>query len=76
MNFVVYLTSWSYFCQNVIRLSFKNRKDSKFRLKEFYRLCSVDKEFLLISLNALAALNAWLWSTVFHCKDFSFTEVI
>lgn len=75
MNLLVYLGVWMQFSQNAIRLTFKNRKYSKFKLKEFGKLCSTDKEFLLITMNGLAALNAWVWSTVFHCKDFSFTEV-
>ena len=34
-----------------------------------------DPYFVINTLNAIIAMNAWLWSTVFHTHDFPITEV-
>lgn len=74
LNLIIYFISFYWYCINVIELVFTKSNHSKFKIKELFRLC-FDKDFFLNGLNAIAAFNAWFWSTIFHCKDTQFTEV-
>jgi len=65
MNLIAYFIAWNHYASNAINLKFSKRTTSSFKLIEFYQLC-YDKEFILNTFNAIAALNAWFWSTIFH----------
>ncbi|RWS27832.1 post-GPI attachment to proteins factor 3-like protein, partial [Leptotrombidium deliense] len=62
-NLITNYLAWKKYCKTVLSISSKQKSNE-----------IIDPYFVIITLNAVICMHAWLWSTVFHVHDTSLTE--
>jgi len=69
LNLITTYLAWTKYCRQIFKLSSKSNDTN------FTAFNTINKHFIHATIHAILSINAWLWSTIFHIRDTSLTEV-